>query len=247
MSSYINIEALAQDTLRDFSGAPVDDPADIHPLDVDRFAKSFLGLSFAYGHFPDEGVTLGLTAFTDTQVALSWKYRPLHYPDEIVLVPKDTILLDDRLKPPFHNPAWETARRRYVIVHECAHQILFRLEPSDRQQAMRRQFSNRVCSLRELSPAEGLDEWRANQLTAALLMPKKYIDLLAQRYARDRRLVAYGGRLNLPDSLALTHIRGRLGVSRSAAIIRLRQLGHLVDRPADWYHDPAEVSCDVPI
>ena len=247
MQPYTNLELLAQNTLRDFSGPLIDDPANIRPLDVERFAKSFLGLSFAYGHFPDEDNTFGLTAFTDTEVALSWKYRPPHYRDEIVLVPKNTILLDDRLKPPFSKPAWENARRRYIIVHECSHQILFRLEPSDRQQALRRQNSGRVCTLRELSPAEGLDEWRANQLASALLMPRKYIDLLMRRYARDRDLVAYGGRLNLPDSLALTHICGRLGVSRTAAIIRLRQLGHLVDRPASWYRDPAEVNCDVPV
>ena len=242
--SYYDLELLAQDTLRDFSGALADDPADIHPLDAECFAKSFLKLSFSYGRLSGTGETLALTTFADTDVELVWGERSYK---EIVHVAKNTIVLDERLRPPLRRPEWENARRRYTIIHECAHQILFRLEPSDRQQAMRRQFSGRVCTVQELSPAEGLDEWRANQLTAALLMPRKYIDLLMQRYARNRRLVAYGGRLNLPDGLALTHIRGRLGVSRTAAIIRLRQLGHLVDRPADWYHDPAEVNCDVPI
>jgi len=242
MSSYINIEALALNTLHGYAGPLTDDPADIRPLDAEKFAKSFLRLRFAYGHLSKTGDILALTTFTDTDVALEWAEG---YPrKEIVRVPKDTILLDDRLRQPFRWPGWELARWRYTVIHECAHQILFRMEPSERRQAMRRQFANRACTLRELSSAEGLEEWRANRLTSALLMPPKYMDLLMRRYARGQKLIAYGNRFNLPDSLALTHICGRLGVSRTTVVIRLRQLGHLVDRPSYMYTDPAEVSCD---
>ena len=43
------------------------------------------------------------------------------------------------------------------------------------------------------------------------------------------------------DRLSLTLLCQSLGVSKSAAIIRLRQLGYIEDRPFAEYDDPLEV------
>lgn len=46
---------------------------------------------------------------------------------------------------------------------------------------------------------------------------------------------------HLLDRLSLTLLCQALGVSKSAAIIRLRQLGYIEDRPLAEYDDPLEV------
>ena len=80
-----------------------------------------------------------------------------------------------------------------------------------------------------------------NVLGAAILMPQKEIDIAMRQFARGRVLKNYEGRFNYIDRLSLTLLCQALGVSKSAAIIRLRQLDYIEDRPFAEYDDPLEV------
>ena len=60
-------------------------------------------------------------------------------------------------------------------------------------------------------------------------------------YARGRKLVSYDGTYAYWDKVALDMICQQFGVSKTAAVIRLRQLGHLETRPYSEYNDPLEV------
>ena len=46
---------------------------------------------------------------------------------------------------------------------------------------------------------------------------------------------------NYVDRAVLSQLCQTLGVSKSAAVIRLRQMGYLEDRPYEEYTDPLEV------
>ena len=96
-------------------------------------------------------------------------------------------------------------------------------------------------SLRELKTREDWNEWQANVLGAAILMPQREIDLAVAYYARGRKLVSYDGTYAYWDKVALDMICQQFGVSKTAAVIRLRQLGHLETRPYSEYNDPLEV------
>ena len=48
-------------------------------------------------------------------------------------------------------------------------------------------------SLRELKTREDWNEWQANVLGAAILMPQREIDLAVAYYARGRKLISYDG------------------------------------------------------
>ena len=72
-------------------------------------------------------------------------------------------------------------------------------------------------------------------------MPQKEIDIAMRQFARGRVLKNFEGRFNYIDRLSLTLLSQSLGVSKSAAIIRLRQLGYIEDRPFAEYDDPLEV------
>ena len=60
-------------------------------------------------------------------------------------------------------------------------------------------------------------------------------------YARGRRLVSYDGTFAYQDRVALDLICKQFGVSKTAAVIRLKQLGHLECCPYSEYSDPLEV------
>lgn len=82
---------------------------------------------------------------------------------------------------------------------------------------------------------------QANVLGAAILMPQKEIDNAMRQFACGRVLKNYEGRFSYIDRLSLTLLCQSLGVSKSAAIIRLRQLGYIEDCPYAEYDDPLEV------
>lgn len=116
------------------------------------------------------------------------------------------------------------------------------MESDDVKQACRKKYAARTAySLRDLKTREDWNEWQANVLGAALLMPQKEIDLAMWFFAGGRKLKCYEGRFTYNDRLILTRLCGQLGVSKSAAVIRLRQLGYLEDMAYSDYADPLEV------
>lgn len=54
-------------------------------------------------------------------------------------------------------------------------------------------------------------------------------------------MINYEGVFAYRDKLSLSLLCQQLAVSKSAAVIRLRQLGYIEDRPYREYTDPLEV------
>lgn len=237
--SLANIEDLAEAILLDYLGALPDVASHVHPIDIEAFAARCLGLNVAYTRLSDNGDVLGLTTYADVEIELE-RYMG----KQIIKVAKNTVLIDDSLIKPFAQPDKNKGRRRFTISHECSHQILFRQEPNEQQQSMLRQYAGRCYSLRELVTKDDWSEWQANALGAALIMPPCCIRLLMEKHAAGRRLINYEGHFASNDKLILTHLCGALEVSRSALVIRLRQLGYIEDKPYREFTDPLEVICD---
>lgn len=136
----------------------------------------------------------------------------------------------------------QCGKHRFTIAHECAHQILYRIESDEMKVFCRKQYAERTAySPRELKSREDWNEWQANALGAAILMPQSQIDLAMWHFGQSRKLTNYEGWLSHSDRYCLTQICQTLGVSKTAAIIRLRQLGHIQDCPYPKYRDPLEV------
>lgn len=72
-------------------------------------------------------------------------------------------------------------------------------------------------------------------------MPQEEVDRAMWFFAQCRTLISYGGRFSYADKLALSLLCQTLGVSKSAAVIRLRQLGYLEEHPYTEFSDPLEV------
>ena len=237
--SLANIEDLADAILKDYLGALPDDVKHVRPLDIEAFASRCLGLNVAYTRLSDNGDVLGLTTYADVEVELE-RYMGKQF----IKVAKNTVLIDDSLIKPFSQPDSNKGRRRFTIAHECSHQILFRREPNVQQQLLLRQYAGRSYSLRELVSKDDWSEWQANALGAALIMPPNSVKLLMDKYARGRHLMNYENHFSANDRLALTHLCGALEVSKTAMVIRLRQLGYIEDKPYSEFSDPMEVVND---
>lgn len=132
-------------------------------------------------------------------------------------------------------------KRRFTLAHECAHQILFQLDADDRKIACHKRPEVRKKGSRVLRTQEDWNEWQANSLGAAILMPQSEVDRAMWFINSRKPLTCYGWRFYNKDQVKIDTFCGVFGVSRSAAAIRLEQLGYL-NRKKDYeYRDPLEV------
>lgn len=203
---------------------------------IDQFARDYLGLNIGFTRLsPDESVC-GLTCYADTEYTFEENgvVRTL-------LLHQNQILLDSSFRMPGRVKLLH-GKYRFTLAHECAHQLLFQMESDDVKQRQRGKYSPRKAySLRALKTREDWNEWQANALGAAILMPQMEIELAMKLFPAKKVLVNYEGWFTYPDRMILSHLCQWLDVSKAAMIIRLRQLGYMEDRPYREYDDPTEV------
>ena len=238
--SHKEIEEIAAAVTKDFNefffGPDTDGRRLPRGTPIDQFARDYLGLDVSFAPLSPDGSICGLTSYADTEYIVEMdgiqRKIPLH---------RNQVLMDASFIQPFQIRKL-CGKRRFTLAHECAHQILFQMETEEVRKVCQRKYSARTAySLRELKTHEDWNEWQANVLGAAILMPQREIDLAVAYYARGRRLVSYDGTFAYQDRVALDLICKQFGVSKTAAVIRLKQLGHLECCPYSEYSDPLEV------
>ena len=238
--SHKDIEEIAAAITKDFNafffGAKADRSLLPRGTPIDQFASEYLGLNVSFADLSADGSICGLTAYADTEYIIEKDGMQYSIP-----LRRNQVLMDASFIQPFQIRKL-CGKRRFTLAHECAHQILFQMETEEVRKVCQRKYSARTAySLRELKTHEDWNEWQANVLGAAILMPQREIDLAVAYYARGRRLVSYDGTFAYQDRVALDLICKQFGVSKTAAVIRLKQLGHLECCPYSEYSDPLEV------
>ena len=223
--SQKNIEEIAVAVIRDFQksffGSEADDPARFAlPTPIDQFASDYLNLKVSFQKLSSDGSIYGLTAYVDTeyQIEVDGSQR------SIFLKTNDVVLDKSFIEPA--NIRKLCGKRRFTLAHECAHQILFQLDSDDRKIACHKRPEVRKKGSRVLRTQEDWNEWQANSLW----------------FINSRKpLTCYGWHFYDKDQVKIDTFCGVFGVSRSAAAIRLEQLGYL-NRKKDYeYRDPLEV------
>lgn len=224
------IEIIGNSVLADFYGKPV---GDLCQTDIDNFARDYLGLQTSFRKLSDDGKILGLTTFEGTDLLLYHDGREEH-----VLLQEDTVLIEEML---LDDKA--LGRKRFTIAHECAHQVLFRIEEKREGVSFRRLIQpGRTYSCRDLIKITDWYEWQANVLGAVLLMPAELIKHCLYTFGCTDKLTVYGmDRLYGKDFIAACNICTFLGVSFSAFMIRLKELNLLDIKPASEYHNPLDI------
>lgn len=239
--SYREIEEIAIATMKDFNSfffGNMKDERTIMPsaTPIDQFASQYLNLKVSFTRLSSDGTLCGLTAYEDTEYICT-----INGFTRTIPIKRNQILIDNSFIEP-NNIRKLCGKRRFTLAHECAHQILFQLESDEGKLACRKQYAERKCySLRDLKTREDWNEWQANVLGAAILMPQKEIELAVWGFNRGKKLINYDGYMAHMDCLSIKMMCDYFGVSKTALVIRLRQLGFLEDRPYSEYHDPLEI------
>lgn len=239
--SQKNIEEIAAAVTKDFNefyfGCSSEDTRRMaRGTPIDQFAKEYLGMNVSFARLSSDGSICGLTAYADTEYITEEMGVK-----RVIPLRKNQILMDASFIQP--GQVYKLCgKRRFTLAHECAHQILFQMESETVRSSCTQKYSARTAySLRDLKTREDWNEWQANVLGAAILMPQKEIDLAMWYFAGGKKLINYEGVFAYRDKLSLTMLCQQLAVSKSAAVIRLRQLGYIEDRPYQEYSDPLEV------
>ncbi len=186
---------------------------------IDQLATEYLGMQVKFAKFSASSKVYGLTVYTDTNYTVEIDGQRCIYP-----MHANEIFLDTSFIEPQENVHKLCGMRRFTLAHECAHQILFRLEPDTMKSLHRQKYSTRKAySCRDLKTREDWNEWQANALGATLLMPAGSIQELLQTY----RIISYAGRLSGRDTDLMDMMCSLFKVSHSAMRIRLENLGFL--------------------
>lgn len=205
----------------------------IKRLEADEFAICYMGLDVRYAPMTcAERTILGVIAYENTVIELDHGSFESNIP-----IKKRTVFLNDCLRK-----SGQQGRRNFTLVHECAHQAIYLLNP-DTFTRCRYREQGRTYSLRELANADDYwSEWQANTLASELLMPEHIIHELLKRDNQGRKVRIYPeGRLLFPERRLTRNMSDFLGVSRSALLIRLKHLRLLDYRSQKEYLEAEEL------
>ena len=213
--SQRQLEEIAASTTKDFNRFFFGDEADkpdrsALPTPIDQFAKNYLGLRVSFARLSPDGSICGVTAYADTE----YKITELGITRTLALKRNQVILDESFIRS--GNVQRLCAKRRFTLAHECAHQILFQLESEEVKASCEMRYSARTAyTPRELKTREDWNEWQANVLGAAILLPQKEVDLAMRRF-EETPLINYEGRYSYHDHLTLRLFCRLFGVSKSA-------------------------------
>jgi len=216
-----DMDDIATMLLAEYAPAALERP---QAVNIDAVAEDGLHLTVENRILGFTDAVLGLTAFADIQgiPCLDDMYRPLK-----VDVRESTVLIHSSIQG-------DKPRRRFTLAHECSHWILHRSFYSDGNQeyAFRMPYiACRAASIGRRYHAPKTDEewgeWQADVLAGAILMPFRPFCQLADKMIRKC------GRRHLTDRVDYEYIEIVEGiadifqVSKSAAEVRLKQLGYI--------------------
>ena len=192
----------------------------IYRIDPELLLEKVLGLNVEYQHLSYDGSILGMTSFTEMGV----------------LVEKD-LNFDSKLK----------GRKNFTLMHEGSHQIFKMLFPHD-YGVTQKSAGVHYCKANSErnKPISDWEEWQANTLGAAILLPENLIK-------QGMYLFSLGEKIECLNKIYYPSVYKRfdaladfLGCSKKALAIRMKQLGLLkkeyLDNPFDLVTVYPEVS-----
>ena len=203
------------------------------PIDIDYLIEDCFYLDVIKAHITLEGNILGMMVFKDTL----WKYYDRMYRPIVKELKESTMLIDLCLSGEKNLP-----RERYTKAHETSHWICHRsLHSYDKLPYEFRRSSAIACrdaSIERYRYSEEFkrsesdwEEWQADRLAAALLMPKSTFTDVAQRvinnYGVKNGILVKGYNVEASNKVISTVAKFFM-VSPKATQIRMSQLGLLV-------------------
>ena len=237
--SRFDIEAIADKYVQAYMALPDVRNTQIYRIDPELLLEKVLGLNVEYQHLSYDGSILGMTSFTEmgVQVFEDDDNEAFFFLDgKTVLVEKD-LNFDSKLK----------GRKNFTLMHEGSHQIFKMLFPHD-YGVTQKSAGVHYCKANSErnKPISDWEEWQANTLGAAILLPENLIK-------QGMYLFSLGEKIECLNKIYYPSVYKRfdaladfLGCSKKALAIRMKQLGLLkkeyLDNPFDLVTVYPEVS-----
>lgn len=229
--SYRDIEKIADTVMHDFNAEFYGNTAEAkepHPTPIEQLAVDYLNLTVKAERLCSDGSICGITAYSETELETSIYGYMVRIP-----VRQNEVFLDISFFQP-GNIQRLCGKRRFTLAHECAHQLLYHMEPDEGKASCRRMYADKKSyTARELKTKEDWNEWQANALGAALIMPRRDVSLLVEPLLRGRKISLYFDECTEQDAAIIQYVSGFFHTSIKAAKIRLERLGYLKDLTVD--------------
>jgi hypothetical protein len=219
MINYISraeADELCDALIQEFNGQNVKNSKCV---DIDDFVGSYLKCPVRYEDFVEEYPhKIGFVSNGECPIHIYENGVPVKQ-----VYPKSTIVLAKFLLLP-----GEEKRRRFTLAHEAGHIIAAQIDPEAIAHFHHRYDSGRFYTGAELREWLSINEWQANILAAALLMPRFMLKDALVQHNGGHRLPIYGNHLfSVQDKIILRKMADTMGVSYTALVIRLRDLDAL--------------------
>ena len=217
MKTYFNnqeIEELADGIIRQYLGPQY---RNYSFVDIENFITKGLKLPVVYHNFAEiDTDKIGFISDGMTPLTISIRGKIDHR-----FFPKGTIVIEKYLLN-----KEETGRRRFTLAHEAAHYIMDCTIPAA---AFHREYDrDKSYSQKELQALLNFQESRVDRLGAALLMPFFIVQNAMEQVIGKHTIPIYGENIfRFEDKLRIQKLAQHMGVSYTALMIRLKELGLL--------------------
>ena len=211
-----DLEKIATRVFNDYKHLPRFIGQQVDRVDPEILACGLCGLHIDHFHLSKDRSILGMTTFQEIGVEV---YDDSGQPCLYYLDGK-TLLIETDLKD---DPALY-GRYHFTMAHETAHQILADLYPTNRV------IQNRIIYYQGLStryPICDWDEWQADNLASALLLPLEIVHGALRRFNLEHGIDILNKVYRPKEYKLFCEMAEFLGVSKQAMSIRLKRLGLL--------------------
>ena len=199
-------------------------------VDIEAFVREYLGVPIVYETFaePDPGRVGFLSdGKRPLLVRKDNKVEPVVYPARTAVIEKYLL-----------NPK-ESARKRFTISHEGAHDVLGRHIPlqTSSAAAFHSEFDPEMSYTQDmLKELLSINECFTNRAAACLLMPRFLVERVLKRHNDSRKVILYeNGILSQDQKILIQKMADTLGVSYTAFFYRLTELSLFDKRPVEEY------------
>ena len=187
----------------------------VERIEPNIMLKDVLGLDIQYHTLSLDDSVIGYTIGSHIEMEVFDTGSPVSVP-----LDGNTVFIESKLR------RMNKGRENYTIMHEGAHQIFFKLFPDYYNCGVR---VLRCNNKGEITVEDSAEEYQADYLASALLMPREIVIAGLERYYRSKQ---YGSKKHYVswDKESFKKLADYLGVSKQALRIRICELGIIIDR-----------------
>ena len=228
LTSNDEIESLCEAMIKDFFKSK--HYTNVMCVDIEAFVREYLGVPIVYETFaePDPGrVGFMSDGKRPLLVRRGSKVEKIVFPIRTAVI--ERFLLGPR----------ESARKRFTIAHEGAHDILDRHIPlqASPKAAFHSEYDPEMKYTQDmLKEMLSVNECFTNRAAACLLMPRFLVERVLRRHNASKKVILYeSGILSQDQKLLIQKMADTMGVSYTAFFNRLSELDLFECRPVEEY------------